>query len=500
MENKQDAKIKLSSLFGLRRKAIHPAWSNRESIMAWLQKRVPGSLTDLSTFDSGFKLDPYFRAPGTNLGQVITISNTLYTTNRVYATILDYLAGMYYWRYTVVPRKIKDSKTSKEYDDIYNEVLEVVDGINLEVICPRILLSILRDGRCYITTLKSASSKTVSTILLPHAYCTTTALTQHNTNEISFNMGFFDDLNLSKVELEQVFKLFPPEFKKGYDSWKATPGAKGWTPLDGRNSTAIGLNDSGFPTFLSVFYDIIDYKTYKLNELDRNSSKLDTIVAQEIDLSKLADAGIVIDEVQSLHEDMAGLVDNGRGSRLLTSLGKVHAIQLQNDETSENKVLRNSFTSIFDNAGLNHNLFTGERAEAIEFSVKRDLNFVWNLVEKMMNFYNLTINNLFNFRGYQASLNMLPVSPYNEAEKLLLYRQNATLGVGILNYVVAAGTKQIDLNSTLDLDEHLRLNERLRPLQSSHTQSSTGSDGAPKKEVRETDPDKPEPDDSDVDE
>ena len=111
-----------------------------------------------------------------------------------------------------------------------------------------------------------------------------------------------------------------------------------------------------------------------------------------------------------------------------------------------------SFTSIFDNAGINHNLFTGERAEAVEFSVKRDLNFVWNLVEKMMNFYNLTINNLFNFRGYQASLNMLPVSPYNEAEKLLLYRQNATLGVGILNYVVAAGTKQIDINSTLDLE------------------------------------------------
>jgi hypothetical protein len=60
---------------------------------------------------------------------------------------------------------------------------------------------------------------------------------------------------------------------------------------------------------------------------------------------------------------------------------------------------------------------------------------------------------------------------------LTALHQSATLGVGVLDYIVATGTKQVDLEATIELEEFLDLTNRLVPLQSSHTQSSTVSEG-----------------------
>jgi hypothetical protein len=68
---------------------------------------------------------------------------------------------------------------------------------------------------------------------------------------------------------------------------------------------------------------------------------------------------------------------------------------------------------------------------------------------------------------------VLPISPYNEKEKMEFYHQNATIGIGVIDAIVATGIKQVDLESTLDLEQFLDLRNRLVPLQSSHTQSSS---------------------------
>lgn len=47
------------------------------------------------------------------------------------------------------------------------------------------------------------------------------------------------------------------------------------------------------------------------------------------------------------------------------------------------------------------------------------------------------------------------------------------IGIGIVDTMVATGIKQIDLESTLEMEEFLDLRERLIPLQSSYTQSSS---------------------------
>ena len=102
-------------------------------------------LHDLSTFTNGDQLDKYFKSPGSRNHEAIVISDTLYSTNRIYAGLLDYLKDMYYWRYVTVPRKIKnfDKKAKKkEYQEMYQKMLEVIEGLSVETTFPTILLNI----------------------------------------------------------------------------------------------------------------------------------------------------------------------------------------------------------------------------------------------------------------------------------------------------------------------------------------------------------------------
>jgi hypothetical protein len=100
-----------------------------------------------------------------------------------------------------------------------------------------------------------------------------------------------------------------------------------------------------------------------------------------------------------------------------------------------------------------------------------------------MSFYNLTINNLFNFKGYQLELVILPITHYNMSESMETFRRNGEFGVGKLELIVASGTKQRHIEPKYELEKFLKLEEILIPLKSSHT--STGNKEGPKKEEEE---------------
>lgn len=52
-----------------------------------------------------------------------------------------------------------------------------------------------------------------------------------------------------------------------------------------------------------------------------------------------------------------------------------------------------------------------------------------------------------------------------------VYRQNATLGIGKIDYLVASGVKQKHIEDTFELENFLDLS-RITPLQSAHTQTA----------------------------
>ena len=92
-------------------------------------------------------------------------------------------------------------------------------------------------------------------------------------------------------------------------------------------------------------------------------------------------------------------------------------------------------------------------------------------MEALASFYSIAINNWFEFKTYQADIDILPISPYTYEDDIKIYKDNATLGVAKLDYLIASGIKQKNIEDVLDLEERLHL-DRITPMQTSYTQTA----------------------------
>lgn len=182
-----------------------------------------------------------------------------------------------------------------------------------------------------------------------------------------------------------------------------------------------------------------------------------------------------------LHKSIANVLSRNNHVRLVTTFGDMNVLSIGQDIAQENKTLDNAYNSIYDNSGENHTLFNGTIKEALTYALQRDQSTTWKYVQQLVNFYNLTINNSFNFKGYQCDLTILPITTYNEQEKITLYKEGATLGVTKLEYIVSTGVKQINLESKFILEDYLKL-DQLKPLSTSYTQNDNSKTANPEEE------------------
>lgn len=413
----------------------------------------------------------------TNVDRAVKVSQNLYATNLIYANTIDYLCNMCMWRYKVTPHKVyanskaKDRKAIKDDDYLlnYHLMLEVVDGISIETKFPAMLRNLFINGAVYFTTVINEESYTVDTLLLPNKYCRKIGETQYGTALIEFDCSYFQDVGLTEDQLKEYFKSFPKEFEKGYRRYLKDSNER-WMELDPHFSSGLMLNDYGIPTYIYILGSILDYEKYQDNELERNENALKYIVVQT--MPHYEDKLIFeMDEVKALHQSMKKVIDKGEKARLLTTFGTINVEKLSENDTVENEVLTKAFKAIFNNAGFNSNIFTSDSVTALKYSLIRDRGLVWKYIEALASFYSIAINNWYDFKTLQADIDILPISSYTYEDDIKIYKENASLGVGKIDYLVASGIKQKNIEDVLDLEQRLHL-DRITPMQTSYTQTA----------------------------
>lgn len=412
-----------------------------------------------------------------NHDNLVELSRKLYSINPIYSGIIDYLANMFSWRYKVLPHKVysrSKAKLRKDLKDedftiVYNTMLEAVDGLSIETKFPMLLTLLYMTGAVYIATVKDEDSMTVDSILLPEKYCRKIAETQYGTAIIDFDFSYFDTLGLSATDLNEFLKQFPKEFKTNYNRYKRNPNDR-WQTLDPHFSTGILLNNDAIPTLLYLYGGILDYEKYQDNELERNENSLKYIVAHKMPIYQ-DQMVFEMDEVEAIHKSIAKVVNTNSKARLITTFGDIHIEKVSENDTSENQVLSKAFKAIFNNAGFNSGLFTSESVEALKMSLIRDKGMVWYYVQQFSSFYSIAINNWFDFKLYEADIDILPISPYTYNDDIKIYKDNATLGVGKLDYLIASGIKQKNIQDQLNLEKFLNLGQ-ITPMQTSYTQTA----------------------------
>jgi len=441
------------------------------------------------------------------------VSETLVATNGMYAAIIQYLSSLPIYRYTVIPsltKKAREAVGGKEkYGEIYNRMISVVDGISLEVTLPKILQAGLIYGIIYIYADQNKASETIETILLPQLYCKKGYATNFGTDTVLFDFKFFDDMKMKlststgssgiKFDEKEWLELWPDEMIRQYKAYLKKPTELRWQQLDPKVSASISFSPNSMPPQLAANFGIIDYEIIKKNEITRSMNELEKILVHEIPHTSDGALMFEYEEVVDLHSSMAKALSGVNGLKLLTSFGKTELIELQGERSKENKSIQQAYDSVFYSAGLNPTIFSGDSKESLEASLQRDSAYVFKQIDLIVNFYNLAVNNLYNFSPYEAHINMLRISNYDEKDKVEMYISNANFGIGKLEAVVAAGIKQKDIADKHKLEQFLELDKILVPLQSAYT--TTPSDVKEEEETdKPTSPGKEEvPDDENVD-
>ncbi len=414
------------------------------------------------------------------------VSETLMGINGVYSDIVNYYVNLPIYRYTAVPVQTKAKGTvvdDKKYKAVYDKMISVVDGISIDVIFPKILQFGMVYGIVYLYAARDKNSETVETFMLPFEYCRKGFATNFGTETIVFDFRFFDDMRNRihtalglRITDEEFLTLFPLELIEGYLKFKEDPLMR-YQQLDPHKGAAISFSFNSMPPKIFADYGIIDYESIKTVEIARNASLLDKILVHQIPHTPDGNLIFEVEEAVDIHSAMASAISSVKGLKLLTTFGDTNVIQFQKDSRdSENGIWDQAYKNLFYNVGMNPSIFTSDRKEAIQASLQKDAAFVFKQLDLIVNYYNLVVNNLYNFTPFETRINLLHITHYDEVEKVQMYVSNANFGVGKLEAVVATGIKQREIADKAALEKYLKLDEILVPLQSAYTSTPADVD------------------------
>lgn len=413
--------------------------------------------------------------------EIIKASRTLHALDSNYAVIVSYFADMFYTRYTVTPEIIDGQEVdSEEYLEIYSQMLKVIDGYGLESLMSDVLREIFITGAAYLHAEENSASGTTTIRILPTDNCRTVFATNYGTNGIEFDFSYFDRFDEGE-DLDQMLGYFPKEFNSLYMEYIRS--GEEWQLIDPRVSTSILANEYSIPPLINALVGILEYDDTRRIELEKANRELQKILIHRIPIE---DGMPIFDinEAISIQKAISKVTRNHKGLETITAFGETQLHELQKEGTRENKRIDQAYRSIFNSSGLNAAYFAETEKEALAINRSVNKGLVWNFIQKFNAFINLTVNQLYDFGKMQAIVKILPITIHEESEIIELYRKNASLGIGKLDAVVAAGVKQKDLVTGLRLEREIDLDNLLSPLKSSHTQSGVEKEEVEKDTVK----------------
>lgn len=452
-------------------KAVEEIYKNESALSKKREERISSNL--LKRIKSKADLVKYLDISLDDPSDIIKGSKMLHALDSNYARIISYFADMFFTRYTVVPEIFDEKIEGESFLELYKEMVEIVDGLNLETVLPQVIREVFISGSAYLYATESKQSKITVIRFLPAESCRTIYTTNYGTNVIEFNFDYFKDLSDEEL-IAETLALYPSEFTTLYN--QAVSEDVSWLQLDPSRTTSILANEYAIPPLINSLTGILEYEDTREIEIKKGNRELQKILIHRIPVEN----GLPIfdvDEVKSIQKAMAVITRNHEGLETITAFGETKLHNLQEEGNIENKRVAQAYKSIFNSAGLNASPFTDKGSDSLDMMFSIDKAFVWNFITQFNVYINLIVNQLYSFKNSQAIIKFLPITVHKEKETVAAFRENASFGIGKLDALMAAGIKQKDLINEIKLEKELNLDILLTPLQSSHTQSGADEKG-----------------------
>ena len=408
------------------------------------------------------------------------LSEYFFAVSGLYKRIIIHYATFLTYSWICVPylKKRNYELTEKKNAETYYKATDFLTTFQVERKCALFAKEVLVKG-AYYGLIHDEGEKIVIQDL-PFDYCRSRFKNGQDIDIVEFNMKFFDDEIRDENLRKEILKTYPKVIQKGYYNWKYKDGPK-WIFLPAE----MGIYFSYFeerPFFLDLIPLLDDLEDYKILDKERTKQALKRILVQQVALdgNKLV---FEPNEAEEMHEGVVDMLANNPDVDVITTYNKVDLLDLSSDDDEKTEI-KDMQDLIYESAGISKEFFFPTTEAGLAYSANNDLAMMMILGQRFAHFFTALLNYKFENKKIRFKLIILPLSYYNSADYTSRARELASFGYSFLTPILSTGLDQTNLANLKMLENDLlELDEILKPLQSSYTQSGKKS-GEPMGETK----------------
>lgn len=418
------------------------------------------------------------------------LSEFFFDTNGIYKRIILHYATFLTYSWILVPqlKNRKSSITDKKIADKYYDAADFLTTFQVERKCAFFAKDVLVKG-AYYGLLRDEGDKVVIQDL-PFEYCRSRFKNSQDMDLVEFDLSFFKTIRDEQLR-EEILKTYPKFIAKSYKQYINGTGPK-WVFLP----VEMGIYFSYFeerPFFLDLIPLLDDLDDYKEIDKERKMQALKRILVQQVKTDGL---NLVFEpeEAQAMHDGAIEMLAHNKDVDVLTTYNDTSLLDLSSSDDQDTEVAAVQ-NLIYESAGVSKEFFYATTEAGLEYSTNNDIAMMMVLGQRFAHFFTALVNYKFETPKVKFEMLILPLSYYNSADYTSRAKELAAFGYSFLTPILSTGLNQTNLANLKMLENDLlNLDEILKPLQSSYTQSGkaqgepvgdTPSSGASSEEPKE---------------
>lgn len=444
--------------------------SMQRALVKDIQDHFKTRRTSLATFKAE-DVARFLQNPVNFEKQIRNLSNYLYNVSPQYRRIIQYFALLPTYDYTLEPYSIPEKIDKERYKKAYFRNLKDIEKMNLKHELIKVMKIAFREDVFYGYVLENKESFFIMN--LDANYCKITSI-EDGVYNFSFDFSFFDSN-------QKALDSYPEEFQKKYDLYKRKIKDK-FIELDSDSTICIKVNEEllyPLPPFNIIFESIFELDDYK--KIKKQKTKMDNflLLTQKIPQAKdssMDQFTINLDLAGTFHELLSEAVPDGVSVALSPmDITPVRVEKSKNDADT----IQQSVRDLYVDSGVPQQIFNSgnNTSTGLAKSIITDEQIAFGVLRQIERWVNRRLSK--NTGAYKFHLKFLDMTVFNrkDVQDALLKAAQSSMPV-INEYAASLGMSPMDLyNKAILENDVLGLHDMLRPLMSSHTQSSKDSEG-----------------------
>ena len=407
------------------------------------------------------------------LSAIRELSRYFYRTNGRYRNNINFLANLFLYDTLVTPIYETGKGSKTQIIKAFYNACSFVEALNVKSTLARITREWLKSG-IYYGILQEQGNKVVVQDLPPE-YCRTRYKDLNDLPILEFNITYFitkyDD---EKVRNAAVFN-FPPEIQKGWRQYKNKTLSDPWIMVPASaGGVVFCFAEDSTPLLIAAIPELAKMKDAVKREEKRDENELYKLLIQKMPTDSDGHLVFELDEIAEIHAGVAAMLRDLDTVDVLTTLGDATLENLQDSSaaTQANNRIEKYSDNAWDSLGSSKLFFNADNSSSLAYVIKRLESVMQDYLNMYSTWIRFLINSRFSRTGLSFDFEILPTTKFNIKDYMGYYLQTAQFGYPRMRVGAVLGMKQRSLVSSIDFEnEFLDLDEKMKPLMSSYTQS-----------------------------